>query len=238
MGNPSIIFLHGFGEDHRVWDDFLQNFKWMHSFYCPDYANWTNCSELSDYAHQLMDSLPKKESFYLVGHSMGGYIALELAKLYPDRIKKVVMLNSTAFPDSDEKKINRDKTATFIKTIGVEKFILPFIPNLFSKSFIEKNTKVLAILTERYRTLSPDGLIAATQAMKNRMDGREVLKSTTIPFLFIHGALDIMISREDIQECIELNPKLHQMVVFSHSAHQSIYEEPEKCFETIHHFLN
>lgn len=238
MGSPSIIFLHGFGEDHRIWDDFLPNFEWQNSFICPGYADWTDCEQLSDFAHKLMNSLPKESSYYIVGHSMGGYIALELAKLYPERILKVVMLNSTAFPDSDEKKKNRDKTAAFIENLGVDKFIGPFIPNLFSSHFIEKNPQIIQTLTKRYQTLSANGLIAATMAMKNRMDGRELLKATSIPFLFIHGALDGMISMADIQECTQLNSKLHQMVVFSQSAHQSVYEEPVKCFETIHHFFN
>ncbi|MHA8051307.1 alpha/beta fold hydrolase [Aquirufa sp. ROCK-SH2] len=238
MGSPSIIFLHGFGEDHRMWDDFLPHFEWKSSYFCPDFAHWTDCKHLSDYAHKLMNSLPAESTFNIVGHSMGGYIALELAKLYPDRILKVVMLNSTAFPDSDEKKLNRDKTATFIQNVGVEKFIGPFVPNLFSSEFSEKNPTVIQTLIQRYQTLSAEGLIAATIAMKNRMDGRELLKATSIPFLFIHGALDGMISKADIQECIQLNSNLHQMVVFSQSAHQSAYEESEKCFETIHHFFN
>jgi pimeloyl-ACP methyl ester carboxylesterase len=238
MDAPSILFLHGFGEDHRVWDDFLQNFTWNYSFSCPDFANWIDCPQLSDYAHKLMDSFPNEQQFYIVGHSMGGYIALELAKLYPERIEKVVMLNSTAFPDSAEKKLNREKTASFIQTIGVGKFITPFIPNLFTKVFVEKKASLIQSLIDRYQTLSPDGLIAATLAMKNRSDGREVLKNTLIPFLFIHGELDGMISKVDIQECIDINTKLHQMIVFSESAHQSLYEEPEKCFETINHFLN
>jgi pimeloyl-ACP methyl ester carboxylesterase len=169
---------------------------------------------------------------------MGGYIALELANLFPQKIKKVVMLNSTAFPDSLEKKGNRDKTVEFLKNIGVDKFIPAFVPNLFSTEFAKSHQDLIKKLGERYQNLTVEGLVAASLAMKNRKDGRILLESTKIPFLFIQGKYDSLISTDDIQECVGMNNALHEMVLFDHSGHQATYEEPLKCFETIAHFLN
>jgi pimeloyl-ACP methyl ester carboxylesterase len=80
--------------------------------------------------------------------------------------------------------------------------------------------------------------MAATLAMKNRMDGREILEITHVPFLFIHGKQDALIALEDIQECVGLNTSLHQLTIFDQTGHQATYEEPQKCWEKISQFLN
>jgi pimeloyl-ACP methyl ester carboxylesterase len=238
MNPPQLLFLHGFGENHQVWDDFLPNFEWKYAIHCPNYADWTDCLTLEDYAVKIMSNLPYQSFFYVLGHSMGGYIALELVKLFPDKIVKVVMLNSSAFPDSDQKKLNRDKTIQFLRNFGTEKFIDLFIPNLFSPEFSTSQPEILAQLIQRYQSLSPDGLMAATLAMKNRMDGRELLKITCVPFLFIHGKQDALIALEDIQACVDINTSLHQLAIFDQTGHQATYEEPQNCMEKITQFLN
>lgn len=238
MNTPQVLFLHGFGENHQVWEDFLPKFEWNITTNYPNYSSWSDCHTLEEYALKIASDFSLDVDYYIVGHSMGGYIALELAKLFPQQIKQIVMLNSTAFPDSEEKKHNRDKTAEFLKNMGVEKFIPLFVPNLFSTGFSNLHPNLLENLIKRYQSLSSKGLISATLAMKNRMDGRALLESTTIPFLFIHGKNDSLISMADIEECVALNPRLHKMVLFEHSGHQAAYEESQKCFETIAHFLN
>ena len=125
MNPPRLLFLHGFGENHQVWDDFLLNFEWKNAIHCPNYSDWTDCPTLEDYAVKIMSNLPDQSTFYVLAHSMGGYIALELAKLFPDQIVKVVMLNSSALPDSDQKKLNRDKTVQFLQNFGTKKYNIP-----------------------------------------------------------------------------------------------------------------
>lgn len=110
-----LVFLHGFGEDERVWTDFLPFHTWPFPTICPAYAEWTDCTTLADYARKIVAQLPSEANFILVGHSMGGYIALEIASQFPDRVKQVVMLHSTFVADTEEKKINRDRTADLLE---------------------------------------------------------------------------------------------------------------------------
>ena len=181
------LFLHGFGEDVRVWADFLPHFSWPYDVICPDYASWTACATMADYARQIVSTLEDADTFSIVGHSMGGYIALEIARLYPDRVRTVIMLHSTLFADSAEKKLNRDKTIAFLRQHGSSKFLQSFVSQLFAPVFVKQNSGLMKDLQQRYRDLAVDGLIASTSAMRDRHDFESFMRQTNIPFLFILG---------------------------------------------------
>jgi pimeloyl-ACP methyl ester carboxylesterase len=229
MPATQLVFLHGFGEDERVWADFLPNYTWSFPVICPAYATWDDCPTLADYARKIVSSLPSDSHFILVGHSMGGYIALEMASQFPERIQKVVMLHSTFVADSEEKKINRDRTADLLAKKGTGFFIGPFLPNLFAS--VSQN--LLSTLVDMYQTLPASGLIAATKAMRDRSDFTAFVQETSIPFLFILGAEDVLIAPESITRFIKKS-----VVILPNVGHQGTYEAPEAVAEAINEFVN
>lgn len=228
-----LVFLHGFGEDARIWDDFIPDFTWNQQPIVPSFAHWTSAKSIADYARQLLISFPQDGKFTLVGHSMGGYIALEMAKLFPDRIEKIILLHSTALPDTAEKQINRDRTIEFLQKHGTSVFIKSFVSNLFAPHFVPINRDLIDNLIARYQDLSVDGLIAATLAMRDRADFTTFLSETAIPFLFIHGDADPLISTDSIL-AIKAH---HKCVILSGVGHQGVYEAPQACFDAIQSFI-
>ncbi|CAM3439378.1 alpha/beta fold hydrolase [Aquirufa ecclesiirivi] len=232
-----IVCLHGFGEDHRVWDDFIPAYTWPFPVVSPDYAGWEDCQNMSEYAQKIALDLPKDHSWHLIGHSMGGYVALALAKEFPQQVKSVVMLNSTAMPDSEEKKVNRNKTIEFVQKMGTRAFIGPFVPNLFSQDFVQQNPELIKSLVIRYQELSASGLVAASLAMRDRAAGLDLLASTTIPFLFIHGEMDTIVPWEDVEKAVSMS-SIHQVNCIPHVGHQAAYEAPNEVYLAIYSFLN
>jgi pimeloyl-ACP methyl ester carboxylesterase len=176
----------------------------------------------------MVSSLPSESDFILVGHSMGGYIALEMASQFPERIQKVVMLHSTFVADTEEKKINRDRTADLLDKKGTGFFIGPFLPNLFASA----SPDLLATLAERYRYLPASGLIAATKAMRDRKDFTTFVQTTEIPFLFILGEKDSLISPESITRFVKKS-----VVILPNVGHQGTYEAPDAVAEAINQFI-
>ena len=229
MPATQLVFLHGFGEDERVWSDFLPFHSFTFSTICPGYAEWTDCATLADYARKIVASLPLSGDFILVGHSMGGYIALEIASQFPERVKKVVMLHSTFLPDTEEKKINRDRTAELLAKKGTGFFIGPFLPNLFATA----SQELISTLASRYRELSAAGLIAATKAMRDRNDFTTFVQTTNIPFLFILGEQDALISPESITRFVTKS-----VVILPNVGHQGTYEAPEAVAVAINQFVH
>ncbi len=229
MPATQLVFLHGFGEDERVWSDFLPFHSWSFSAICPSYANWTDCATLADYARKIISSLPLFDDFIIVGHSMGGYIALEIASEFPERVKKVVMLHSTFVADTQEKKINRDRTVELLAKKGTSFFIGPFLPNLFASA----SQELISTLASRYRELPAAGLIAATKAMRDRNDFTTFIQTTDIPVLFILGEQDALISPESITRFVTKS-----VVILPNVGHQGTYEAPEAVAMAINQFVH
>lgn len=228
-----LVFLHGFGEDARIWDDFIPHFSWAEKPIVPSFAHWNEAKSIADYAREINVSLPQDGKFTIVGHSMGGYIALEMARQFPDRIDKVILLHSTALPDTAEKQVNRDRTAEFIAKFGASVFIKSFVTNLFAAEFVLKNKSLMERLMTQYQDLSAEGLIAATRAMRDRADFTAFLRETAIPFLFIHGDADPLIPTESIL-AIKAH---HKCVILPGVGHQGVYEAPQACYNAIQSFI-
>ena len=71
------------------------------------------------------------DKYTVIGHSMGGYIALALAEIYPEDLKGLCLMNSTSMADSDEKKLNRDRAVEAVEN-NHRSFIRIAIPGLFA----------------------------------------------------------------------------------------------------------
>ena len=233
---PVLVFLHGFGEDARMWHDFsTEQFTDFH-VYIPDFANWADCNSIAAYASKIVTSLPINIPFICIGHSMGGYIALEIAHQFPDRTKAVVMLHSTVLPDTPEKITQRLKTSDFIQEYGSETFIRSFVSNLFAPIFVHANRMLMDQLIERYKTLDSNGLVAATLAMKDRQDFQAFIQITPTPFLFILGEVDPLIPFVSIVDLLKGKDQ-HKFVILPGVAHQGCYEAPEQTYAAINQFI-
>lgn len=234
---PSLVLLHGFGEDARMWDDFISGRFSDEVIHIPNYADWADCPTIPAYAQKIEKALPQNGTIVLMGHSMGGYIALEMAKLFPERIQGVVMLHSTPLADSTEKQAQRDKTAAFIQEHGSETFIRSFVTNLFAPEFVVAHRHLMEKLADCYVSISQAGLIAATLAIKVRADLVGFVQSTNIPMLFVLGEQDPLIPTDSIVEVLKGKAQ-HKYVILSAVAHQGCYEAPEETYAAINQFIN
>lgn len=234
---PSLVLLHGFGEDARMWDDFIPGRFSDSTLHIPNYADWSDCLSIAAYAQKIEAVLPSNESFVLIGHSMGGYIALEMANLFPERIQGVVMLHSTPLADSIEKQAQRDKTATFIQEHGSETFIRSFVANLFTPEFVVAHRHLMEKLANRYVSITQAGLVGSTLAMKVRADLVGFVQSTNIPMLFVLGEQDPLIPTDTIVGVLKGKAQ-HKYVILSAVAHQGCYEAPEETYTAINQFIN
>ena len=220
-----------------MWDDFIPGRFSDSTLHIPNYADWSDCISIAAYAQKIEESHPQNGTFVLIGHSMGGYIALEIAKQFPERIQGVVMLHSTPLADSREKQAQRDKTAAFIQEHGSETFIRSFVTNLFAPEFVVAHRHLMEKLAVRYFSISQAGLIAATLAMKVRADLVGFVQSTTIPMLYVLGEKDPLIPTDSIVEVLKGKAQ-HKYVILSAVAHQGCYEAPEETYIAINQFIN
>jgi len=230
-----VVLLHGFAEDHTVWNIQVENLKASCRLIIPDLPpasiELMAESTLTILNHEGIDQC------VLIGHSMGGYITLAFAEKYPDRLKGFGLFHSTAYPDSEEKKAARRKSNEFIRTNGAAPFIRQSTPNLFAASTRTSRPDLIETMIDRYSGLAPDTLIAWYEAMIHRPDRTAVLRDSAIPVLFVIGKEDQAIPPEHTLQQSHL-PSISHIHILQHSAHMGMLEEPDLSNNLLQSFLN
>jgi pimeloyl-ACP methyl ester carboxylesterase len=231
----AIVLLHGFLENSTMWNSYITSFTEKYRVITIDLLGHGK-SECLGYLHTMEDQadmvyavlqqLKIRKSIF-VGHSMGGYVALAFAELYPEYIKGLVLLNSTTYADDHERKINRNRA---IKMAHKEyaSLVQISVTNLFSidnrESFI---TEIEQVKEEALKT-PLQGYIAAQEGMKLRKNKEQLLHVTSYPKLLILGKKDGVLNYEDNIKQIEGTNV--QLVSFpdGHMSHIENREELEK----------
>ncbi|MCB0401127.1 MAG: alpha/beta hydrolase [Flavobacteriales bacterium] len=202
----AVVFLHGFLGNKTLWEGFVKPFpKSQNRIITIDLLGHGNTDCLS-YLH-TMDEMAeavyavishlKIRKYFLVGHSMGGYVSLALAEKYPDDIRGLCMFHSTAKGDSKEKQKDRDRAIKVVKR-NAKIFIDEAIPNLFNT---KKKPHVRAIAKARQVALSTSkqGIVAALEGMKQRLEREIVLRFAPYPVLYIIGQDDHILPCNDLK---------------------------------------
>jgi pimeloyl-ACP methyl ester carboxylesterase len=220
-----IVLIHGFGEDGRIWKNQLVDLEKNYTCIIPDLPG-SGQSELPS------NEIPKT---ILLGHSMGGYIALAFAEKNAQLLDGFGLVHSSAYADDEIKKENRRKSIKLIENEGKEIFLKAMIPNLYSE--ISKQTKIdqLAFHLTMALECSSLSLVAYYNAMINRPDRTSVLRQANIPILFVLGTEDtaVPIQHGLTQSAI---PSYSQVEVLEQIGHTSMLENPEKLNSILNSF--
>ena len=193
----AVILLHGFLENVSMWDDLAEELSKRNRVVCIDLLGHGKSENLG-YVHtmeqmseavaEVLKTLKLRKSI-LVGHSMGGYVALAFTASFSNKVKGLCLLNSTAFADSLEKQQNRDRAISVVKKNHTS-FIRTAVPLLFrSKNRIVFSEAISKVKNEALKT-SKQGVIAALEGMKMRRDNVEVLRSSHFKKMIILGKKD------------------------------------------------
>ncbi|MBD3630641.1 alpha/beta hydrolase [Cyclobacterium sp.] len=217
-GQP-LVLLPGFGETKEMWQEFVPELSHDWEIWCPDLPGFGESRALKqgytlkDVALVLADWLDKQKikNASLIGHSLGGYIALEIAANTASEPKALGLFHSTAFADSPKKKANRDKTADFIQKHGSATFIQSFVAPLFSAKNQESCRDTIAELIRRGSQNSEESLIGYTLAMKNRAEHINSLKNFKRPKLMICGMEDPAVPLESSLQHQPVVTEFHQL---------------------------
>jgi len=240
-----ILLIHGFAEDGRIWDGQVACLKEKYRLIIPDLPGSgrssalpgeTSMEELAENMVAILDA-ENIEQAILVGHSMGGYIALAFAEKYPGRLEALGLFHSTAYPDSEEKAALRRKSNEFISRHGAATFIRQSIPNLFAEASLEQHPEWASGLIDRYEGFNPDSLIYYYNAMIRRPDRTATLKHSAWPVLFIIGEKDNTLPLEASLQQAHL-PRLSSIHILEKAGHMGMLEEEAASNRILDEFLN
>jgi pimeloyl-ACP methyl ester carboxylesterase len=235
QGSP-IVFIHGFCESLHIWDFFIPHFTAQHLVIRIDLPGHgqsaglgyeTSVEKMAFQLKETLDSLHMGPPV-LVGHSLGGYVALAYAEMFPDHIKGLCLFHSTAFEDSPEKKENRNKTIEFVEKHGVEPFTAPFVPGLFFHKRRELMKEKIDFAIEIARQMNKENIISTIGAMRDRKNRIDVLKELRVPFALIAGKDDTAVTLDKSIEQCHLALQSH-VLFLGETAHMGLFEREEAC---------
>lgn len=243
-GNPAML-IHGFAEDAGIWSDQVNFLKENFRLLIPDIPG-SGKSEMVDQNAGVEDhanciaaiiEAEKISSCTMIGHSMGGYIALAFAEKYPDRLNGLGLFHSTTYADSEEKKDARKKSISFIRQYGAAAFIEQTTPNLFSENSKKQKPEVIASLINRYSGFDQLSLISYYEAMIKRPDRTEVLKKFSRPVMFVIGEEDKAVPMQHSLEQCHI-PAVSIIHIANNTAHMGMIEDSQACTTFLDGFLN
>lgn len=206
----TVVLLHGFLENSTMWKTIKPSLLKRNRVVCIDLLGHgkTEClgyvhemDLMADVVAEILNHLKVRRSIF-IGHSMGGYVALAFAELYPDNVKGLCLLNSTTRADSDERIELRSRAIEAVKT-NYKNLVRMSISNLFRP----KNRKVFQeeikeVKKEALKT-PLQGYIAAQEGMKLRFDREALLHFSPYPKMMIIGKKDPVLNYEDLIDQIK-----------------------------------
>jgi pimeloyl-ACP methyl ester carboxylesterase len=237
---PVVVLLHGVPFDGTLWNNQFAAFP-GYKLIVPDLPGTGRSQMIDDMSMEGMAECVKDiivhetaslffksgepHSVILIGHSMGGYIALALAEKHPELLNGLGLFHSTAYADSEERKEGRKKTIQLLKEKGAGEFAKTSVPNLFGPVTREQKPALVEEQISYSRNFSAETLVKYQEAMSRREDRTAVLRRATVPVLFILGKYDAVVPLKDGMEQCSL-ADLNYIHVLENSGHMGMKEEP------------
>lgn len=239
-----VVLIHGFCESRELWRDFVGPLSQFFRVIAIDLPGFGENSPLNmpvtigDLAEAVYHFLLGKgiEHPVMIGHSLGGYVALAYAEKFPQRLAGLGLFHSTAQNDSFEKKQARNKTIEFIERYGLEEFIDQFFTPLFFDGRRKDLKDEIKFLTDIGKSTSKETVIEVIKAMRDRKDRSRVLEKLTCPVLLIVGKNDSAVPFTNsmlqfglAQDCM--------IQVLNNTGHMGMLERPKETLLMVKNFL-
>ncbi len=245
VGDKCIVLLHGYLESMLVWEDFvplLYKEVRVVTLDLPGHGISMVAGEvhtmdyLADTVAEALHALGVARCT-LVGHSMGGYVALAFCERHAEMLDGLVLLSSTPNADTPEKAENRRREIALVKS-GKKDLLAQVAP---AAGFAEQNRArmkdAIEDLTEQVLVTEDEGVVALLNGMIQRRDQNQMLRESSVRQLFILGCHDPYIPQEAAVKMTTEQPQA-QVVWLENSGHMGFLEEPEATAEALLDFVN
>lgn len=237
-----LILLHGFAEDHQIWNGVITGLQNYARIICPDLPGYgdsealetSSIDAMADMIYQLLREMNINNGIIL-GHSMGGYVALAMLEKYPEIFLGIGLIHSTSFADDAVKIDTRKKAITFMNNYGAKLFLETSIPDLYFDK--EKNKENIENHIKTGASTSVRKLTNDYEAMIKRPNRSSLIADCLIPVLFICGAHDKAVPLSSSLKQAYLAKESH-FHILQQSAHMGILEEADQMLTILKHFIH
>ena len=239
-GSP-LVLIHGFLGSSKMWEPQINFFKDHFRVITPDLPGFGKSNKAKSHnniqsiANLLLDCLDEKkiDKFYLLGHSMGGMIVQEMAKISGNKIIKLICYSTGPRGEMPGRFETVDQSRENLKKNGLEITAKNIAKTWFVKG---EEAEYFDICIEAGKQLSIETVDNALVAFKN-WDGVETLKNIKNETLIVWGNKDKSYNLDQVQT-LNKNIPNSSLFIFEGCAHNVHLEKPEEFNRTILNYLN
>lgn len=239
-----IVLVHGYLETLEIWSSFAGKLAGKFRVISVDLPGHGD-SDIFDDVHtmefmsaairDLVQSLGT-EKVFLTGHSMGGYVTIAFADLFPDMLAGYCLFHSHPFADSQEVLVKRKLDINVVSKGEKDQLIKTSISRMFATPNLQKFSGALQRSMKVGSSVPAKGITAVLRGMMARPSRLSVMEAGRIPCLWILGAMDNYINCEQIQTKVRLpgNAEVH---ILKNSGHMGFIEEEELALKILGSFV-
>jgi len=240
-----VVLTHGFPLDHTMWAPQIERLSQSYRVIACDLRGFGQSEvtegtvameQFADDSVAMLEALKIDDSVIFCGLSMGGYIATEFWRKYPDRLKGLILCGTRSSNDSPEIARARMEMADRVTREGTEVIVDGMIPKLFSKASEEEQPKIVQSLRNVMLSTDRRGVAAAARGMAQRADATPHLGDINCKSLVVVGQHDVISPPAEMKEIADAIPD-SMFVEISGAGHMSPIEKPAQVNAAIERFL-
>lgn len=244
-----LVLLHGFPLDHTMWRHQIEALRDSCRIIAPDLRGFgqsalaaddaENGVEMARYAadvNSVLDDAGISEPVILCGFSMGGYVLWQFVRLFPERVRAIVLCDTRAAADGDEARANRLKVAAEVMQSGSGPIAENMLPKLLCPATLANQQNVVEEVDAMIRGTAPAAIAAAQRGMARRPDVREELPGINVPALVIVGAEDAITPPTEMRDVAEVLPQA-KIVEIPGAGHMTTLENPAAVNDALREFI-
>ena len=226
MDRANVFILPGLLEDADAFEAVIEGLRDVATCVV---ADLTRANTMAGLAKEALKQAPW-EKFLLAGHSMGGYVALEVMRQAPQRVTALALLNTNARPDTPESTENRRRLMALADR-DFEAVSTTLLPRLMNKEHLE-DPLLTGTIGQMALAVGKDSFKRQEEAIIGRIDSRPHLKDIRCPTLVIAASEDQLMPVAVLKEMADAIPGARLEVV-EDSGHMTTLEHPERIVELL-----
>ena len=241
-----IILLHAFPLHRKMWEAQVAAWRLHYRVIAPDFPGFgesvprdeeSRMESFADDILRLIESLFLSVPVVLTGLSMGGYVAFEFARKYPERLRALILVATQPVNDSEQARQARYEMADLVRREGTGILIERMLPRLLGKTSREARPKVVETVRQLILANPAKGVAKACYGLASRRDSTPVLASIQVPTLIVAGDEDPIIPERQLQIMQKEIPRA-QLAVIKGSGHLVNLEQTEEFNRIAGQFLD
>jgi len=192
--------------------------------------------KLAAVLNELLIRLEVYGKISIIGHSMGGYVAMAYAVKYPERINSLVLMNSPIKAADNKNTKLRAREGRLLQKGKRELLLQVTIPSNFATENLDSMGIALALLYRTSDQVTVEGALRSIYAINHRGNSLADLKNAQYPILIVIGKYDnVYKADEQLDDANAISTA--QVLLLHHSGHMGFMEEEELVIEKINAFL-